>query len=261
MRVTSATDVETAARRLHAARHERRPMPPLSDTDPQLDLAAAYAIQEAGLALRRAEGERIVGGKLGFTSRAMQEAMGVDHPNRGWLTDAMLVRDGTVGLQQLLHPKVEPEIALVLGRDLRGATTAAEVLAATRGVCVCLEVVDSRYVDFRFDAVDNVADDSSAGLVVLGPEVPLPDQPLAQLRCELRLDGATVATATGAAALDDPAAAAAWMAAHVDDHPRGLRAGDVVLTGGLTAPITLAVGQRIEASIPQLGTARLSVAP
>jgi 2-oxo-3-hexenedioate decarboxylase len=253
--------VELAARRLHEARLARRPIDPLTDEHADLDLATAYAIQEAGVGLRVATGERIVGGKLGFTSQAMQQAMGVDEPNRAWLTDAMVVHDGRIRLGDLVHPKAEPEIALVLDRDLDGAAGPAEILAATRTVHACLEVVDSRYRDFRFRAADNIADGSSAGQLVLGPGVPLPDRPLAALRCELHVDGRTSAHAEGAAALGDPAAAAAWMARHVADHPRGLRAGDIVLTGGLTAPVTLVPGQRIEAIVEELGTAALEVLP
>jgi 2-keto-4-pentenoate hydratase len=253
--------VASAAQQLHEARLTRRPIAPLTDEHADLDVATAYAIQEAGVRLRVATGEHVVGGKLGFTSLAMRRAMGVDEPNRAWLTDAMVVHDGRIRLGDLLHPKVEPEIALVLDRDLDGAAGPAEVLAAVRTVHACLEVVDSRYRDFRFRAVDNIADGSSAGRLVLGPGVPLPDRPLAGLRCELRVDGRTSAHALGAAALGDPAAAAAWMAQHVAEHPRGLKAGDIVLTGGLTAPVTLVPGRRIEANVEELGTAALEVLP
>lgn len=256
---TATTTVASAARRLHDARLSRQPVAPLTDVDPDLDTATAYAIQEAGVHLRIAAGERIIGGKLGFTSRAMQQAMGVDAPNRGWLTDAMVVEGAVVHLDELLHPKAEPEIALVLGRDLHGEVTAAEVLSATRAVRPCLEVVDSRYRNFRFRAADNIADGSSAARVVLGGEVALPDRPLAELHCELHVDGAVVATSTGAAALDDPAAAAAWMACHVADHPRGLRTGDVVLTGGLTGPVTLLPDQHVAVVIEAIGSVSFEV--
>jgi 2-keto-4-pentenoate hydratase len=159
------------APRLHAARLERSPIGMLTEAGPGLTLSGAYEVQEAGIEMRLAEGEGIVGGKLGFTSRAMQSAMGVDHPNYGWLTDAMVIDNGRVPLGDLIHPKVEPEIAF-LSADLDPPVSAADVLAATAALLPCLEVVDSRFVDFRFRTFDNIADNSSAAMVAVGDPVP-----------------------------------------------------------------------------------------
>jgi 2-oxo-3-hexenedioate decarboxylase len=250
-------DVGTLAKELHAAMRHREPVATLSSRVDGLDRATAYAVQDAGIRLRLADGESVVGGKLGFTSKAMQRAMGVPSPNWGWLTDAMLVTDAVVRLDSLIHPKVEPEIGFLLARDLVPPVTAAEVLAATEAVLPCLEVVDSRFVGFRFGPLDNIADDSSAGAVVLGDPVAPADHDLALVGCVLEADGEVVETAAGAAALDHPAAAVAWMANHA---PSPLRAGHLVISGGLTGPLTLVPGMVVSATIDRLGSVELRVA-
>jgi 2-oxopent-4-enoate/cis-2-oxohex-4-enoate hydratase len=250
---------------LATARRDRQPVAPLTERPTGLSIDDAYEVQRLGLLARLAAGERLIGGKLGFTSRAMQRAMGVSAPNSGWLTDAMTVHDGVVSLEGLIHPKVEPEIAFVLRTDLAPPATAADVLAATAAVLPCLEIVDSRFTDFRFAAADNVADDSSAGALVLGDAVEPGDIDLALVGTTLWVDEVLHATAAGAAALDHPAAAVAWMVNHArrpdgDRHDRVvLRAGEVVISGGLTAPSTLTAGMHVRAVVDRVGTVELRV--
>lgn len=243
-----------AARLLDEARRGRRPVPTLTGRWDGLDRDTAYDVQTAGITLRRDAGEQVVGGKLGFTSRAMQRAMGVHEPNYGWLTDTMLVHDGVVRLDTLIHPKVEPEIAFLLDADLEPPVGPAAVREATAGVMPCLEVVDSRYENFEFRPLDNVADNSSAGRVVLGDPVPVAGLPLSLLGCVVHADGRLFDTAAGAASLDDPAAAVAWMA---NNAPEPLRAGHVVISGGLTAPVDLRHGRVVTATIDRVGTVGL----
>jgi 2-keto-4-pentenoate hydratase len=257
MAATAVVDHAAAAATLHAARQQRRSVAMLTERWPELTSEDAYRIQELGLQLREGDGERIVGGKLGFTSAAMRAAMRVDAPNTGWVTDAMLRHDGVVDLDDHLHPKVEPEIAFVLAQDLRAPVTSGDVLRATAAVVPCLEVVDSRYHDFRFTALDNVADDSSAGAFVLGDPVPVDGIDLRTCGVVLETDGEVVATAAGAAVLDHPAAAVAWMVDHT--HGRRLEAGHVVLSGGLTAPVDLSPGTTVRVTIDRLGSAELRV--
>lgn len=250
--------VDAIAEELHSARRERSAVIPLTERLPELDLPAAYQVQAAGIRLRQHDGETIVGGKLGFTSRAMQQAMGVDQPNSGWLTDAMLVHDGRVQLDTLIHPKVEPEIAFLLDRPLAAPVTTADVQAATRAVAPCLEVVDSRFVDFRFAAQDNIADNSSAGALVLGnPVVLTPELDLTLVGCAVWVDGDLHATATGAAALEHPAAAVAWMANHA---AQPLEAGHLVISGGLTGPVDLKPGRVVRADLDRIGSVELRAA-
>lgn len=245
------------ASRLHTARLDRAPVGMLTEADPDLGLSDAYAIQEAGIEMRLAEGEAIVGGKLGFTSRAMQAYMGVNHPNYGWLTDTMIVHDGHVPLDRLIHPKVEPEIAFLLSDDLEPPVSAADVLAATAALLPCLEVVDSRFVDFRFQALDNIADNSSAAMVAVGDPVPPDGMDLPLLGVAIYEDGSLRHTAAGAAALDHPAAAVAWMANH---SPRRLQAGWIVISGGLTGPIDLGEGTVVTADFDRIGSLTLTAA-
>ena len=245
------------AHSLHRCRTERTTTAMLTESDPALSQETAYSVQEEGMKLRMGEGEKIVGGKLGFTSRAMQTAMGVDHPNYGWLTDAMVIHDGIVPLDRLIHPKVEPEIAFLLNADLTPPVSPGDVLAATAGIMPSLEVVDSRYHEFRFRALDNIADNSSAAMVAWGD----PHRPeglnLGLLGVIVTENGRLRHTATGAAALDHPAAAVAWMA---NNAPRPLSAGSVVISGGLTAPIDLYPGTVVTAEFDRIGSITLTAA-
>ncbi len=241
-------DIEAVARELHTARTQRRTVSTITSRFSGFGLDDAYAVQAAGIRLRLEAGESRVGGKLGFTSRAMQRAMGVDQPNYGILTDAMVVPDGRVRLAELIHPKVEPEIAFGLDADLPAHATAFDVLAATAWVAPCLEVVDSRFDGFRFAAYDNIADNSSAAKFVLGDPQPPSKLDLQVLGLALYDDGELRFTAAGAAALGHPAAAVAWMARH-----HRLGAGDVVISGGLTAPVDLRPGQVVSAEFDHLG--------
>lgn len=251
-----AGEVTELAGRLFEAARLRQPIDPLTDALPDLAEDDAYRIQAALIDRHLAAGETLSGAKLGFTSLAMQHALGVDHPNFGWLTDAMLADDGVIQQDELIHPKVEPEIAFILGRDLSGpATTAAHVLAATEAVVGCLEVVDSRFRDFRFRAQDNIADNSSSARYVLGRFVMsgTGPTPLDLLGVLLLDDEAVVHTGAGGAALGHPAVAVAWLVRRLARDGRGLRAGDVVLSGGLTAPVDLRAGSVVTGEFAGLG--------
>jgi 2-keto-4-pentenoate hydratase len=252
-------NARAAASELHRARRMRREVPTLSSRTTGMTIEDAYAIQQHGIELRTGDGERIIGGKLGFTSKAMQRAMDVHHPNYGWLTDAMLIHDGVVRLNTLIHPKVEPEIAFLLGSDLEPPVSVTDVLEATAAVLPCLEVVDSRYVGFRFGPLDNIADNSSAGMVILGPPGPPWGLDLALLGVVVESDGDLHATAGGAAALDHPAAAVAWMVNHNRTATR-LGAGQVVISGGLTAPVDLVPGRVVTAEFDRIGSVTMRAA-
>lgn len=207
-------------------------------------LAEAYAVQRELTAMRLARGERIVGWKLGYTSQAMREQMHIDAPNYGPLTSAMLLPDGNVP-GAALQPRVEPEIALQLARPVPPGADVATVLACCVGAYGCLEVVDSVWADYRFTVLDNTADGSSAGWFVLGAELPM--TALDTVSVQLTVDGRVVAGATGAAAGGHPAVGVGWLAEQLRDDARGLRAGDVVITGGLTAAHPLPVGGEVGA--------------
>ncbi len=248
-----AEAAEIAAVLLAARDAGRTIAEPLSDAR-DIELGEAYAIQHELTALRLARGERIVGWKLGYTSLAMREQMGIRTPNHGPLTDAMLLVPGAPVPAAALQPRVEPEIGLVLGSPVPSGADVAAVLACCSGAFACLEVVDSVWADYRFTLADNTADGSSAAWVVLGAEVPLDD--LAALGVSLLVDGTAVASATGAAASGHPAAGVAWLAGELAGAARGLEAGDLVITGGLTAAHPLRPGSTISA---EFGTGAASV--
>jgi 2-oxo-3-hexenedioate decarboxylase len=237
---------------LRKAELSRTTIPKLTDAQPDLTVAAAYEIQRRLVGLRLDAGERLVGAKLGLTSAAKQYEMSVSEPIYGLLTDGMR---GEPDLARLIHPRAEPEIALILGRELRGPATVEEVLAATRAVAPAIEIIDSRYEGFRFRLADVVADNASAARFVLGEERPLADlPPLPLIGCVLTVGGAVHATAAGAAVMDDPALAAAWLVERLAERGEGLSPGSIVLTGGLTAAVTLERGVAVRAEFDRLGT-------
>jgi 2-oxo-3-hexenedioate decarboxylase len=256
---TAAINAAALARKLATAADERRTIPMLTVSEPQLDLEAAYAVQRAGVEARTAAGDAVIGYKLGLVSRAKQRAMGVAEPLWGWLTQQMLqAEDEPLELSDLIHPRVEPELAFLLARDVpaHGACVPA-VLAATAAVFPALEVLDSRYEDFRFTLPDVVADNGSAARIVLGGRA-LPPEHVDMQRegMVLRVNGSVVDTAAGAAIAGHPAGAVAWLARAAD----GLAAGSIVLSGGLTAPVALEPGTTITAEYTSLGSVTLTCA-
>ncbi len=215
-----------------------------------ITLVQAYAVQAAGIRLRTARGEQVVGAKLGFTSKAKAEQMGVSDVIAGVLTDAMQVDDdGTLDMGALIHPRIEPEIAFRLAQD--GVE-----------VAVALEIIDSRYQDFRFDLQDVVADNTSAARFVVGPWQPLAQVgaalDLADLPVTLRIDGKTVAEGSSADILGDPVAALPAIRRMASTHGMALPAGSVVLAGAATAAVPLPANVVVEAEVSGLGVVRLT---
>jgi len=218
--------VDDFAAMIDSAHRERRLLD--ATGQPSLDLAGAYVVQEALTALRTSRGARRIGFKLGYTSQAMREQMHIDEPNHGPLLSTMHITDGRVP-DMLIHPRVEPEIALVLGADLRPVEA-----------CAALEVVDSIWRDYRFSLELNTADGSSAAGVVLGP--PLALDALDTVSVRLVRNGIVVGEGTGSAAMGHPLRALEWLAQRV-----ALAPGDVVITGGLTAAVPIEAGDVVVA--------------
>jgi 2-oxo-3-hexenedioate decarboxylase len=228
---------------------------PITDAEPGLTLEDAYRIQDELIERKLADGERLIGAKIGLTSRAKQESMGVHEPVYAWLTDRMLVPGETpLSLGDLIHPRAEPEIVFVLQRRLAGPGLSAQaVLDATSVVCCGLEIIDSRYTAFRFTLADVVADNASSARFVLGARRVPPAFDLALEGCLLEIDGELVATAAGAAVLGHPAEAVAHLANALATRDRWLEAGWVVLAGGLTEAQPLMPGRQIDATFARLG--------
>lgn len=248
--------VDTCADVLAEAQRQRRAIDRLSLSYPELDLETAYDIQDELVRRAVAAGDRVVGGKLGLTARAKQEQMGVSEPVYGTLlASAVHPSHAPVAVSELIHPRVEPEIVLLIDHELRGpGVSAADVLAATGGVCAGMEIIDSRYAEFSFGAADVVADNTSAARVALGPVLRLPDDvDLALIGVLLEVDGEQVATAAGAATMGHPAEATAALANFLGARGRAIEAGWMVFTGGLTAAQPLAPGSQVTATFGHLG--------
>jgi 2-keto-4-pentenoate hydratase len=249
------------AQRLLRAERERAPIQPLSEVYPSLAAEQSYAIQTAWLQLKQAEGARVIGHKIGLTSKAMQQQLGVDQPDYGYLLDTMNVTSGSaLAASQFIQARIEPEIAFWLAKDVRGpGVTAKQVLAATRGVSASLELVDSRIANWRIALVDTIADNaSSARMIVSEQMVPVEGVDLAQVETVLTRNGERVGAGTGAAVLGHPAAAVAWLANKLAEFDVALLAGQVVLPGAMCASVTIAPGDTFEATFTVLGTVSVS---
>ena len=249
--MSGALDHAAAARALRSARRAGRTLDVPLSRSPGLSLADAYRIQDQMTALRLADGERLAGWKLGYTSAVMRAQMGIEAPNFGPLTDAMLLGSPAVLPAGALQPRVEPEIGLRLGRPLPAPCSAADVLAACDAALACLEIVDSVWSGYRFTLEDNTADGSSAAWVVVGPPLAVSDlavSDLAALPVELSVDGEVVERGTGAAASGHPALGVAWLAEQLAGRGQALEPGDLVITGGLTSAHPLEPGHSISAS-------------
>jgi 2-keto-4-pentenoate hydratase len=234
-------DVESAAELLDGA-HLRGVL--LEAVDVRVGgLAAAYGVQDALTARRLARGATRIGWKLGYTSAVMRTQMGIGEPNLGPLLSSMVVTD--VLDDRFVQPRVEPEIALVLGEDPGPGAGVQEVLGACRSARIALEVVDSVWAGYVFDLEHNTADGSSAAGVVLGDEIPL--DRLDEVAVALHVDGIEVGSGRGADASGHPALGIAWLSARLAERGLALADGDVVITGGLTAAHPLSPGSTVSA--------------
>lgn len=259
MAFASPLDSKAAAELLKSAAATRQPIEPLRDRLAQADQDTAYAVQEVNTRAWLAEGRRLVGRKIGLTSRAVQAQLGVDQPDFGMLFADMAVGDGEpVEAGRLIQPKVEAEIALVLGRDLNfECHTYAEVIAATEYALPAIEIVDSRIANWNIRFVDTVADNASSGLFVLGSRPRRLDAfDIAGCAMEMRRGDAVVSHGSGRACLANPLNAAIWLADVMVRCGRPLQAGDIVLTGALGPMVAVQPneGERFDATIEGLGS-------
>ncbi|MDF3311846.1 fumarylacetoacetate hydrolase family protein [Rhodococcus sp. T2V] len=247
--------ISELAGRLGEAAANRTAITQPSVEHPDFDLATAYRVQR----ILRSTSVPLAGWKLGVTSRAKQAQVGLADPVYGFLAGAAAVDLGErLDTSRLIQPRCEPEIVFTLGRDLAGPhVTAAEVIAASSGVAVGIEVLDSRYADYRFTMADVVADNTSAARYVVGTPVSPAGIDLRLAGVVLEKNGTVVATASGAAALGHPAAAVAWLARQLAVDGESLRAGQIVLSGGLTAAVPVGPGDVVTVSIDWLGSLEL----
>jgi 2-oxo-3-hexenedioate decarboxylase len=254
-------DPRAIADRLIEAEQRRSAILPFSQANPFMSLKTAYAAQTLFYGRRLTAGERLIGRKLGLTSRVKQLALGIGSPVYGHLTSGMIVPFGEpLRLDTLISPRVEPELAFLMGRELSDHVGLQEVFAAVEAVMPALEIVDSRYrTSFRL--VDSVADNAGAARVVLGARARAP-RDLADLRllgCVFKhprgLD-----TATGGAVMGHPLAAISWLARQLADRGERIRAGEVIMSGGLTSSVPLPSNRTVRAEFDGLGSVEVRAA-
>lgn len=246
----------------HALRHNRA-IQPLHERA-ELSIDDAYRISLGLLARREAEGERVIGKKIGVTSKAVQDMLGVDRPDFGFLTDRMQVEPGaTVRIDgQMIAPRAEAEIAFILNSDLNGpGITGEDVLAATETVCACFEIVDSRIADWNIRIADTIADNASCGIFVLGEQRVDPRRlDLSRLKCEVFKNGEKISEGFGSAVQGSPLTAVAWLANTLGAYGVPLKAGDIILSGSLVPLAPAVPGDEFTTLIEGLGTAEIRFA-
>jgi len=261
--VTSQDSVSAAVERLSQALTTRVPCAPVRDLIGTDDLPAAYAVQQGLVQARLAAGATVVGRKIGATSEAVQQQLGVDQPDFGYLLSDMDVsQQRPISMRTLVQPRVEAEVAFVLAHDIDPADesdiTLELVRAAVAVALPALEIVDSRIADWDIEFTDTVADNASSGLFVVGDEGrPLDDLEPRDVTMSLSINGEVRSSGNGAACLGDPLEALRWLAVQAQRFGDPLRAGHLILSGALGPFVPFAPGDRVEATIS--GFAPLSV--
>jgi 2-keto-4-pentenoate hydratase len=250
-----------AADLLLTAERDRAPIPPLVDRYEDMDVVDSYEIQLLNIRRRLSGGAGVLGHKVGLSSKAMQEMMGVDEPDYGHLLSDMEVSSAQpVDAGRYCYPRVEVEVAFVLGEALPGAgCTVDDVLAATEAVAPSIELIDSRIRDWKIGLVDTIADNASSAGFVLGPERVKPSElDLLTIDARLRRNGEVVAEGRSDAVLGNPVTAVAWLARKVADFGVRLEAGHVILPGSCTRAIDARPGDDFVAEFDGLGAVTLS---
>ena len=253
-------DNRDIAAKLLQAESGRVPIDTLTETYPGLTVEDAYRIQLEGITMKLAQGRKVIGKKIGLTSKGMQKLLGVNEPDYGHLFDNMLLLEGEpCQRQELLLPKVEGELAFVLKDTLKGpGVTIADVYRATEGVMPAFEIVDSRIRDWKIKLADTIADNGSSARLVLGSRlVPVQDLDLRLIGMVLEKNGEMVSTGTGAEVWGHPAAAVAWLANKLAEFDIALEAGEIILSGAVTAAEVAESGDVFTLSFDGLGCLNL----
>ncbi|MCC6138184.1 MAG: 4-oxalocrotonate decarboxylase [Bdellovibrionaceae bacterium] len=262
MKTLSLDQLKTFAETLHSARKNVQEVEPFSKQNGEYNLTDAYKVQKTGIDLRLQEGEKIVGYKMGLTSKAKMEQMGLHTPIFGVLTNTMFIENnGTFQMAGKIHPKTEPEIYFITNRELSGSLDPKDVPAVCEKIGVALEILDSRYLGFKyFSLADVIADNASSAYFVLGDSVPSTTvMDWASLTIELISNGKVVETANGGAILGNPLKSLCELVSLLAQEGRSLPKGSIVLAGAATTAIALESGQLAEARLQNVGAATFKV--
>ena len=242
------------ARILDEAARTATAVPQLTEQHPDLTVEDAYAIQALSMDLRYGRGETRVGVKMGLTSRAKMQQVGVSEVVWGRLTSTMrLIEGGDFIRARCVHPRVEPEIAYIIGKPLSGDVSPVEALAAVEAIAPAVEIIDSRYVNFKFTLPDVVADNSSSSGFILGPWAK-PDADVSNTGIVMEVDGRPVQIGSSAAILGNPIRSLVAAARAVAGAGETLEPGDIVLAGGATAAHPITPGEYIRTWFQNLGS-------
>mgnify|MGYP000332856649 CR=1 FL=1 len=250
--------IRIEAEQIYHALRQRQTLTPVTSRNPDITLQDAYSISKQLLTMRLADGERVIGKKIGLTSKVVQDMLGVHQPDFGFLTDAMMYESGAeIPLNDtLVQAKSEGEIAFILKQDLIGPNVSPEdVLAATESVAACFEIVDSRIENWQIKIQDTVADNASCGVFVMGDRVSPEAVDFENCKMIIKNRGEVVAEGQGSAALGSPLNCVAWLANALCEYGVELKAGDIILSGSLAAMIPSVVGDDMTMEIEGIGHA------
>ena len=251
---------EQLSRMLYEATKTGDPMEIISQLDEKVTVQDAYDIQLKNVARALEDGEVISGKKIGLTSKPMQQLFGIDEPDYGHLYKSTEVTNGgSIKIDTLNKPKVEGEIAFILNRDLTGpGVTIEDVYRATEYICPAIEIVDTRYEDWRIKLVDTISDNGSSVLYIMGDnKYKIGEVSLPEIKMTLSRNGEVINKGTGADVLGDPATAVAWLANKLNEFGVKLNKGDVILSGAITAAIEAVEGDSFECSFGELGSVKV----
>lgn len=241
-------DISKWAQTLHKARLNKEPIEQISDKISEFKREDAYAIQEAGIGLRESDGEKLIGLKMGLTSEAKRKQMDLDSPLYGELTDKMEISNGsTYKLAPQIHPKIEPEVAFLISKELKGEVTREEVLDATSEVYPCMEILDSRYKQFKYFSMEDViSDNSSSSHFILGPALKdFKNLDLANLSLKMKVNGQVAEEGNTSAISGDPVISVIQLCELLQRRGRVLPAGTIVLAGAATIAVALEPGMEV----------------
>jgi 2-keto-4-pentenoate hydratase len=250
------TKIKSLAEQLTKAESSKIGILPITSTESNLSVQEAYFVQLENIYKKVEQGHKIVGKKIGLTSEAMQNLLGVNEPDYGHLLDSMVVENGgVISIKDVIQPKVEAEIAFILKKELRGPNvTTQDVLEATEYIVPALEIVDSRIKDWKISLADTVADNASSGFYVLGGKPTKIDQvDLKLIDMVLLKNGEIENSGVGADVLGNPATCVAWLANTLSSYDIALQSGEVILSGALSAAVEANCGDVFTARFSHIG--------